>query len=125
MSDGSRDGEIVPDSVRTRYETHGAETYYRDHARDYTNPHEPEVRHAIGLAVERWNLPLRRVLDLAAGSGEATIALRELGAGTINACDPFLFEQYHRRTGQPCEPFSFEDVAAGVLAGQAYDLIVC
>jgi hypothetical protein len=63
------------------------------------------------MAVQRWGLSLARVLDLAAGSGEATLALRECGAGTIDACDPFLFEQYQRRTGRSCERFSFEDVA--------------
>jgi hypothetical protein len=77
------------------------------------------------MAVARWTLDLSRVLDLAAGSGEATLALRELGAAAIDACDPYLFEQYERRTGQPCERLSFEDVAAGALAGRAYRLVVC
>ena len=116
----------VDDSIRRRYEQHGVDGYYRGPGvADYVNPHEPEIRQAIGLAVERWNLPLGRVLDLAAGSGEATLALRELGAGRIDACDPFLFEQYQRRTGEPCERFSFEDVAAGALAGRAYDVVAC
>lgn len=113
------------ESVRGRYERHGADAYYRGHADDYSNPHEPEVRHAIGLAATRWELDLSRVLDLAAGSGEATLALRELGTGAIDASDPFLFAQYERRTGQPCERFSFEDVAAGALAGRSYTLVVC
>lgn len=113
------------DSIRARYEEHGADGYYRDHADDYSNPHEPEVRQCIEMAVERWSLDLARVLDLAAGSGEATLALRELGAGEIEACDPYLFAQYERRTGRPCERFSFEDIAGGALAGREYSLIVC
>jgi hypothetical protein len=119
------DPEAAPESIRACYQQHGAEGYYRAHAEDYANPHEPDIRHAIGLAVERWKLNLARVLDLAAGSGEATLALAELGAKIIEACDPFLFRQYERRTGRRCERFSFEDVAAGALAGRAYDLIVC
>ena len=122
-----RDARGEPESIRAQYEAHGADAYYRDHAAEYANPHEPEIRHAIALAVERWKPDLSRVLDLAAGSGEATLALRELGvdAGAIEGCDPYLFAQYERRVGRPAERFSFEDVAAGALAGRAYSLVVC
>jgi hypothetical protein len=115
------------DSVRGRYERHGsADEYYRtDAARTYANPHEPEIGHAIRLADEKWKLDLSHVLDLAAGSGEATLALCELGAASVDACDPYLFEQYERRIGKPCERFSFEDVAAGAMAGRSYSLVVC
>ena len=112
-------------SVRSRYERHGADAYYREHAADYVNPHEREVVHSLGLARSRWGLDLSRVLDLACGSGEATLALRALGAGAVEGCDPFLFELYERRTGKPAERFSFEDVAGGALAGRAYSLVVC
>lgn len=116
------------DSVRARYERHGsADEYYRAGASagEYANPHEPEIVHAIRLAHEKWSLDLAHVLDLAAGSGEATLALREIGEGSIDACDPYLFDQYEQRTGTPCERFSFEDVAAGALAGRSYSLVVC
>jgi hypothetical protein len=119
------DDRAEADSVRARYEAHGAEAYYREHAEGYVNPHEPEIGQALKMAVARWGLDLSRVLDLAAGSGEATLALRGLGAGRIDGCDPYLFAQYQRRTGKPAERFSFEDVAAGALAGRAYSLIVC
>ena len=112
-------------SVRSRYEQHGADAYYREHAADYANPHEPEVVHSLGLATSRWGLDLSRVLDLACGSGEATRALRALGAGAVEGCDPFLFELYERRTGTSGERFSFEDVAGGALAGRGYSLVVC
>lgn len=121
--DDSTDDDVDP--VRARYERHGAAAYYREHAGDYVNPHEPEIRQAIGMAHERWRLDLARVLDLAAGSGEATLALRELGAGAVEACEPFLLEQYARRTGAAAERHAFEDVAAGALAGRAYSLVVC
>lgn len=115
-----------PDAIREKYERHGADAYYRDHAEDYANPHEPEARHLIGMAVGQWKLDLSRVLDLAAGSGEATLALREIGgAGAIDACDPYLSAQYERRTRLPCERFSFEDVAAGAISGRRYSLVVC
>lgn len=114
-----------PDSIRGRYEAHGAEAYYRDCAGGYANPHEPEIRHAIAMAAGRWPMDISRVFDLAAGTGEATLALRELGAGVIDACDPYLSEEYQRRTGAVAERFSFEDIAAGALAGRSYGLIVC
>jgi hypothetical protein len=124
------DTKAEADSIRAQYEAHGAEAYYQSHAGGYTNPHEPEVRHAIRLAVQRWTPDLSHVLDLAAGSGEATLALRDLASagvevGEIDGCDPYLFEQYERRTGRPAERFSFGDVAAGALAGRTYSLIVC
>jgi hypothetical protein len=112
-------------SIRARYEAHGAGAFYRDHADDYANPHEPEVRQCIEMAVGRWPLDVMRVLDLAAGSGEATLALRDVGANEVDACDPYLFASYERRVDRPCERISFEDIAAGALAGRAYSLIVC
>ena len=124
-ADEEQPGE-ASDSIRSQYERHGAEPYYREHAGDYANPHEPEIARAIGMAVARWPLNLARVLDLASGSGEATLALRQLGAGVVEGCDPYLFQLYERRTGTPAERFSFEDVAAGALAGRAaYGLVVC
>jgi hypothetical protein len=65
------------------------------------------------------------VLDLAAGSGEVTLALRELGAARVDGVDPFTFGAYLSRTGQPAERLTFEDVAAGALAGRHYSLVVC
>src|SRR4051794_34694185 len=118
-------GDERGDSIRARYEEHGADAYYREHADSYANPHEPEIRQCIEMAASRWPLDLSRVLDLAAGSGEATLALRDVGAAEIEACDPYLFALYERRVGRSCERFSFEDVGAGALAGRQYRLIVC
>jgi hypothetical protein len=117
--------DSTSDSIRRQYERHGATNYYRAFAGDYANPHGLQIRDAISLARGRWPLDLSNVFDLAAGSGEATLALLELGAAKIDACDPYLFEQYHRRTGQPAERFSFEDIAAGALADRRYSLVVC
>ena len=125
MAEREDEDDGKADSVRARYEAHGADAYYREHAEGYVNPHEPEIGQASEMAVSRWELDFSHVLDLAAGSGEATLALRGLGAGKIDGCDPYLFAQYERRTGKPAERFSFEDVAAGALAGRACSLIVC
>jgi SAM-dependent methyltransferase len=111
--------------IRQAYETHGVRRYYEQHGAQYRNPHEQSVARALAAAVKAWQPDLSRVLDLACGSGEATLALQALGAGTIDGVDPYTGAAYQARTGQVAEPFSFEAVAAGALDGRAYRLIVC
>jgi hypothetical protein len=112
-------------SVRGGYARLGVAGYYRQHGATYRNPHEDAVRAALAHAVTDWDLDLSHVLDLAAGSGEVTLALRDSGAGHIDAIDPFTAEAYRDRTGTPCEPLDFAAVAAGALAGRRFSLIVC
>jgi hypothetical protein len=113
-------------SIRGEYESHGVEAYYRRFGGRYRNPHEPAVVRSVTEAVRRWPLDLsRRTLDLAAGSGEATLALRSVGAGAIDGVDPFTHEAYTARTGLPCEQVGFGEVAGGALSGRSYGLIVC
>ena len=115
----------APDSIRGAYERHGAKGYYSRFGADYRNPHEPSLVRALKAAVETWKPDLSRVLDLAAGSGEATMALRELGAVTVDGVDPYTGQAYLKRTGNHAEPLAFEDVAAGALSGRRYGLVVC
>jgi len=112
-------------AIRTAYEKCGIEAFYRKSGATYRNPHEPELRRVLDVVVREWRLDLSKVLDLAAGSGEATIALRELGVGDIEGIDPYTYEAYERRTGLRAGRQRFEDVAAGALAGRDYSLIVC
>jgi hypothetical protein len=72
-----------------------------------------------------WILDLSHVLDLAAGSGEVTLALRGLGVGRVEGIDPFTFEAYQARTGQTAGRETFGQIAEGALAGRRYSLIVC
>lgn len=116
---------IVSMAIRHEYESKGVERFYREHGGEYANPHEPIVRQSLRVATEEWKLDLSNVLDLAAGSGEVTLVLRELGAGRIDAIDPYTFEAYERRTGKPAGRCTFEQIAAGALAGGDYSLIVC
>ncbi len=112
------------EAIRAAYERVGPQEFYRQHGGDYRNPHEHIVRAVLAQAVPGWKLDLSRVLDLACGSGEATLALRELGA-TVEGADPFTGESYLARTGTPALPLSFENIAWGALAGQRFSLIVC
>jgi SAM-dependent methyltransferase len=114
-----------PASIRSRYEDVGAEAYYRDEGDDYRNPHEDTISLLLSQVVEPWGVDLSDVLDLAAGSGEVTLALRKLGARKITGIDPFTFRAYKKRTGNEAERFAFADIAAGALRGRRYSLIVC
>jgi SAM-dependent methyltransferase len=121
------DGAAVPSNepIRHQYERLGVQKYYEDHGSSYQNPHEHLIRRAIADLVPRWGLDLSNVLDLACGSGEATLALAEAGARTIQGIDPFTEAAYRRRTGRPIRSGTFEDIAAGSLKGETYTLIVC
>ena len=112
-------------AIRGEYEEHGVEGYYASKGSSYRNPHEPVVRQILQEAAHRWRLDLDNVLDLACGSGEATLALREAGARRIDGIDPYTGAAYRGRTGQPAEALSFEEIAAGALEGRRYSLVVC
>ena len=113
------------DSIRDQYIRYGAQGYYEQFGAQYRNPHELAVRQTIHTAVAAWRLDLAHVLDLACGSGEVTLALRELGATAIHGVDPYTGAAYQGRTGQPAEALSFEAIAGGALDGRRYSLVVC
>jgi hypothetical protein len=112
-------------AIRHQYEDYGVKGYYTRFGSDYRNPHEPIIGEVLRAAFERWHLDLTRVLDLACGSGEVTLALRDLGCSDIDGIDPHTTEAYLARTGQRAETFSFEQIAGGALDGRNYSLIVC
>jgi SAM-dependent methyltransferase len=116
---------ILPHSIRHAYERNSPDGYYALHGAAYRNPHEAAVGAALTLAVARWRLDLRDVLDLACGSGEVTLALRDLGAERTTGVDPYTGAAYRERTGQAALARDFAAVAAGALAEQRYTLIVC
>jgi SAM-dependent methyltransferase len=113
------------DPLTPAYEAMGVEGFYLAHGATYRNPHEDGVRGALTMAVATWTLDLSHVLDLACGSGEATLALRGLGADRIDGIDPFTGVAYEARVGQAAESVRFEDVAAGALAGRTWSTVVC
>ena len=118
------------DSVREAYDALGPDAYYQTHGSDYRNPHELVLTEAltralaalegIGLidAEREW-----RVFDYACGSGEGTQAVLQWARDPdycrqppqLTAADPYTFAAFERRMQLPCERWSFEDVAAGVL----------
>jgi SAM-dependent methyltransferase len=114
-----------PASIRSRYESLGAERFYREEGDDYRNPHEQSIGRLLEQVVPAWQLDLTNVLDLAAGSGEVTLALRALGARKIVGIDPFTFRAYAKRTGNVAQRFTFAQIAVGGLRGRRFSLIVC
>jgi len=112
-------------AIRHQYETHGIDGFYRKEGSTYRNPHEPQIQRSLDIVVRELDLDLSHVLDLAAGSGEVTLALRRLGAINIKGIDPFTHAAYERRTGVNATRETFEEIAGGALEGQSYSLIVC
>ena len=112
-------------SIRSQYEKIGVRRFYERFGSRYANPHEPAIERVLLAAVAKWSPNLERVLDLACGSGELTLVLRTLGAGSVQGIDPFTGDSYRERTGVEAEPLTFEDIAAGALAGRRYSLIAC
>ncbi|HET6251222.1 MAG TPA: methyltransferase domain-containing protein [Tepidisphaeraceae bacterium] len=119
------DAVANPASIRGSYERYGADGFYEEIGKNYRNPHEPIVVRSLIDAMARWRPDVSHVLDLAAGSGEVTLALKNLGAERIDGIDPFTAEAYAARTGVLAEKFTFADIATGVLSGRRYSLIVC
>ena len=90
-------------SIRYHYEKYGIENFYA--LGIYENPHRLIVQR---LAAQRCS-HYESVLDLACGNGEVTEALpahvRVIGV------DPYLHEEYRRRTNRKTFSYSFDDIA--------------
>merc|ERR1711991_442578 len=69
---------------------------------------------------------LSNVLDLACGSGEVTLVVRELGGSAVGF-DPYCHAAFEERTGQKCEQWSFEDICHGLVepSPRSYSCIIC
>jgi SAM-dependent methyltransferase len=112
-------------SIRGHYVELGVDGFYAAEGDKYRNPHEDCARFALAKATARWSPDLSRVLDLACGSGEMTLELRDLGASEIVGVDPYTGRAYRERIGQDALAFSFEQIAAGALRDERFSLIVC
>lgn len=145
----------APEAIRNLYAEHGVAGCYERRGATYRNPFEAAQRELLVLAAERFALDLGDVLDLACGSGEATLALRDLtdesadrapspaalaptapapttearSARRFTGVDPFTGAAYRERTGLDALPLSFEQIADGALEaalpGRRFTLIVC
>ncbi len=114
-----------PRAIRDEYVEFGTAAFYAEQGHAYRNPHEGAIRSTLARCHQSWKLDLSHVLDLACGSGEVTLLLRDLGASRIDGVDPFTAQAYADRTGQTALQFSFEEIAAGALENREHSLIVC
>ncbi len=105
----------------------GVADHYRTHGDTYRNPHAAIIDRCMEIAVSRWPLRLDKVLDLAAGAGEFTVALERAAKHpvSIDACDAFTMRAYEDQTRQSCQQLTFEQIAAGALRGRSYSLVGC
>src|SRR3954469_24032328 len=112
---------------RHHYGPAGPAGYYRDHGDDSATPHEPPVRASVAFAVRQWRgIDFSRVLDLAAGGGEATLALAALVPhAEIDGIGPYTHRLYERRTQRPCAAITFEEIAKESQLLSRYSCIVC
>ena len=112
-------------AIRNEYEQHSVKGFYEQFGDEYRNPHESAIKQVLHLAVAKWQRDFSKVLDLACGSGEVTLALKSLGCCNIDGIDPYTGNAYFNRTGQVAEAYTFEDIASGIISDRSYSLIVC
>ncbi|GAA95106.1 uncharacterized protein L969DRAFT_25305 [Mixia osmundae IAM 14324] len=132
-------------SMREIYETIGPEEYYRQSGGKYKNTahHTEGIRKVISAFMDRYYSQVASqakhsisILDLAAGSGEVTLALKDWqktrfsGSGvamfqhypraklSIAATDPYTTKAYEARTGMKCMEHSFMEIASGILESE-------
>lgn len=113
------------DSIRSKYQQFGVKNFYAFHGGEYKNPHEDAIRKSVNYIYQNWNLDFSKVLDLAAGKGEVTKILRDIGVRDIDAVDGFLSKEYSKETGKPCKTMTFDDIMKGSLRGSFYSLVIC
>ena len=104
----------------------GVAGHYAAHGEAYRNPHAAIIDDAIAIAFGRWPIDASNVLDLAAGAGELTLAIRKVRPdATIVGSDPYTAGAYRAQTGEWCKRWSFDDIARGGLGSHPFSLVGC
>ncbi|WWC91759.1 uncharacterized protein L201_006706 [Kwoniella dendrophila CBS 6074] len=113
-------------AMRDNYNEHGVDEYYRKVAVTYRNPFFPGIKKVIWTFMNRWwesegrsmyegdqhrSDPLR-VLDMAAGSGEATLCLLEWAQTSNNASSFTSTAALASTTISPSQPTLPDPLAA-------------
>jgi hypothetical protein len=122
----------MPPSFSHLYKTQTVHGFYTDNAASYKNPHEPGVRkclhsileaafNTIKPADEDDKEPLG-VLDVAAGGGEATLAVGQWVAENRKGIrirplgmDPYTYELFQQKTRARALPWGFREILEGKL----------
>lgn len=105
----------------------GSAKYYEKNGDQYSNPHKYDIQRLVRKKLAPKNPFVKvndQILDLACGSGEVTIVLKEIGYKNITGIDPYTHLKYEEMTGLACKQFSFVDILEGALDDQRYDVII-
>lgn len=111
--------------IRNEYASFGtAEKFYEAKGAEYRNPAEHDIRRSLKRHMR--DSDMAQCLDLAAGSGEITLWVRENG-GSVEACDPYCQEAFKMRTKTECHSWSFEDIAHGIVEPpeELFSSVIC
>ena len=111
--------------LRKAYQKYGVKTYYQQFGDRYRNPHEATIVKIFETIHTTCQCDFSKVLDLACGSGEVTLALHALGYTHIDGIEPYTHNAYFERTGKQAEQYCFEDIETGILSNRVYTTIIC
>jgi len=113
------------DSIRSKYEKYGVDTFYENYFEEHENPHEPIIHKSIEVAEKLWEVDFSKALDLACGTGEITKILLKLGYENIDAVDAYSHKYYERNIKRKCETLTFDDIIKGKLDDRHYSIVIC
>jgi ubiquinone/menaquinone biosynthesis C-methylase UbiE len=84
------------------YSQVGVDNYYEKTGHNYANPHKYDIERLIKKKLANNNPYIKKddkILDLACGSGEVTMPLKQLGYTSIEGIDPYTSEKFTEVTG--------------------------
>ncbi len=90
------------------YHDLGVKQFYEKSGETYANPHRYDIERLIKKKLNANNSYIKAsdcILDLACGSGEATLPLMKLGYKNIVGIDPYTHAKYEELTGIACDKF--------------------
>jgi ubiquinone/menaquinone biosynthesis C-methylase UbiE len=96
----------------------GVDKYYIKNGDQYINPHRYDIERLVKKKLCPNNPFLRQqdhILDLACGSGEITLSLKQMGYSNITGIDPYTHVKYEQMTGLKCRQLTFVDIVNGDL----------
>jgi len=108
-------------AIRLMYEKYGVDTYYKNHSKEYENPHKKEIIDIIkNIEIKHTD----KILDLSCGDGLITETLLELGYNNIKGCDPYMCDIYKKKTKKECYNYDFIDIINNKMTEQ-FDIVIC
>lgn len=122
--------------MRQAYGEKGVEGFYKENGVSYRNPHFTSIVKVLQVMIRKHvelingvSSPVR-FLDLACGSGEASIAFKGicdiLSIDTeIVGVDPFTAKAFEDRTGMKALVYTFQDISDGCLSSHSFDICIC